>query len=312
MSFTMADAYAFGGYTDLEAGVIKMFDEINPIAKEAIWDGVDGASYKYRKQTSLPTTGWRLVNGTVTPSNGTVNEEVEKLLILTGEVRLDRAEVKLQGRGDKALSLKAEQYDMLVQSASNTLSQAFFEGDDIVDTASLVGLRNRLTGNQVIRAATNGTALTLALLDQLIAAVPFPANGKKVLYMNRTDSMTVTTLLRAAGVSSVHIIGKPGDTGMQVDSYGGCPIRIVETTGDGTSILSKDEQCGSSAVTSSIYCVAWGTNLVKMLYGGGDKILSVDDMGDMQERRSIMGFLEFYPGLAIKHPRAAARLRGIT
>jgi hypothetical protein len=311
MSFTMADAYAFGGYTDLEAGVMKKLDEINPIVKEAIWTPVDGAAYKYRNRLSLPTTGFRHVNGTVTPSNGTINEEIEKLLILTGEVRLDRAEVKLQGRGDKAISLKADQYDMLVQSASNTLSQSFFEGDDIADTASLVGLRQRLTGSQVIAVGSNGGALTLALLDQLIGLVPFPANGKKILYMNRTDAQTVTTLLRASGVSVIYNVSKPGDTGVQADSYGGCPIRIIENNDDATSILGKDEQCGSSAVTSSIYCVAWGTRLVKMLYGGGDKILSVEDMGEMQERRSIMGFLEFYPGLAMLHNRAAARLRGV-
>lgn len=311
---SMADAYLHGGYSDLEAGVIKLLDEINPIAEHAIWRAVDGGAYTYRQEESLPNVIWRGANQPGSPSYGTINPRTERLMNLDGEVQIDLALIQLQGRGQKAVDLKTEQYDLMVQSASNAISQGFFEGDDVADINSIVGLRQRLTGNQVVNAAgtTGGTALTLAMLDQLISRVPFPANGKKVLYMNRNLSLQVTALLRAAGVSVVYNVSEPGKIGMQVDNYGGCPIKLVETTGTGATILDFDETVGTNATTASIYCVAWGMNAVQMLYGGGSKLLTVNDMGIMQTKRAVMGYLSMYPGVAIKHGRAGARLRGLT
>lgn len=308
---TMADAVLHGGYTDLEAGVIKLFDEINPIAEHAVWVGIDGNAYTYRRQESLPSVTWRGVNQTITPTYGTINPLTEKVMILDGEVRIDRALIKTQGRGEKAVDLKTSQYDMMVQAASNAISQAFFEGDDEVDVNTLVGLRQRLTGNQVLNAATNATALTLGLMDQLIDLVPFPADGNKVIYENRTLRRKHNTLILAAG-GSINISLTRNSVGNMVDAYNDCPIKIVETTGDGSTILDFDETNGTSATAASIYVVAWGQNKVHMIYGGGDKMLEVQDMGEMQERRSIMGFLEMFPGMCIKHGRAAARLRGVT
>lgn len=306
MALTLSEAVQFGGYTGLERGVIKMFAMSSPILEIMPFDSIEGDSITYRQELALPTVSWRPVNSTYSNDNGTVQPYTEKLFILGGEVKIDNFIVATQGKGDRSLEIKANQYRMKAQAAANAFDQAFFEGDDLVDQNSLVGLRRRLTGSQVLLQATNGGPLTLPKLDELIDLVPF---DNKHLFMNRTMRRKITALVQATS-GSTQIVYQQDSFGRQQMKYADIPIHIVERSGDASSILGFDETAGTSAVCSSLYCVSFGSDRVGGLYNG-TKVATVHDFGEMQAEPTHLGRIEAFYGMYNKHPRAAARLRGV-
>lgn len=311
MAMLLSDAVQFDGYTGLEQAVVKMFMQESPILEELPFVGIEGDSYTYRTEKTLPAVEWRAVNGVYSDSTGTINPTTERLFILGGEVKIDRFIIATQGKGARGIDIKAYQYKMKSQAVANAFDLAFFEGDDLVNPNQMVGLRRRLTGNQVLLAGTNGAALTLAMLDQLIDLVPF---GNKRLYMNRTSRRKITSLANGSAGSNTltyRITTDIDGFGRQISVYNGVPIRIVEQKGDASTILDFDETAGSSNVTASIYCVSFGEETVHGIYNGNSKVATVEDFGEMQAAPVHLGRIEAYYGMAVKHGRAAARLRGV-
>lgn len=309
MALTLLEAInQKGAATKMEAGIIKMFAQKSPVMEVIPMTKIDGSAYPYSRETALPGIAWRGINESWTESTGIINPEVERLHIVGGEVEIDQFLLRTQiSRGT---DLKARQYAMKVQALMLEYDRAFFEGDDLVDIKQMVGLRRRIVGAQSILAGAGGANLTLAMLDQLLDTVPFDS---KVLYMNRTLRRKITTLVRAENGSTM-ISWRPDSFGRQQMAYGDVPIRIMERMGDANTILDFDEDPGDTvADTASIYCVAFGDDLVHGIYNNGEqgKLVNVKDFGELQDAPRVMGRIEGYYGVVIEHPRAAARLRGV-
>ncbi len=312
MALSLGDVASQDGYNGLEKGCIKMFTQTSPILELLPWTKIEGDSITWRREAALPANAWRGVGGTYTESTGRIDPFTERLFINGGEVTADNFIIATQGKGENAIDIKASHYALKAQSVANAFDQAFFEGDDMADPNSMVGLRRRLTGSQVLTfGATVGTALTLAQLDQLLDTVPF---ADKCLFMNRTARRKVSSLIQSQ-TGAFRIETTQDAFGRQVMMYADTPIYVVERTGDGSTILDYDEDPGNgTAVTASIYCVSFGMNAVHGIYNStlGGKMIEVTDFGEIQAAPRHLGRIEFYPGMAIKHPRAAARLRGVT
>jgi hypothetical protein len=197
-----------------------------------------------------------------------------------------------------------------IQAASNLFDQAVVEGDQSVDPNSIVGLRRRITGNQVFLQATNGGPLTLASLNQMMDSVIGP-DSSKLLVMNKGAQRKLTDLATVAGGTGLLSYDK-AELGRRWDSYRGVKIGVMETRGDASSVLGYDETEGSSNVTTSIYCVYLDTSDGMGGFYTGRKTLTVKDFEEQQAGPYHMGRLEFIVGIFVKQPRAAARLRGIT
>lgn len=310
---TLDQAASQDGFNGLEKGALKMFTQVSPILELMPFNKIEGDSLTWRREAALPSTAWRPVGGTYTESTGRIDAFTERLMILGGEVKMDNFVVATQGAGDNAIEIKASQYSLKAQAIANAFDQAFFEGDDLVDQNTMVGLRRRLTLGQVISAGTTGTtgaALSLSLLDQLRDTVPF-ANA--AFFMNRPLRRKVTSLIQAQ-TGSYRIEFTQDSFGRQVMMYADTPIYIVERTGDGSTMLDFDEDPGNgTSSTASIYCVSFGSDAVHGIYNNtsGGKMIEVTDFGEIQAAPQHLGRIEFYAGMAIKHPRAAARLRGV-
>ena len=308
MTLTMADAAAYGGFDDFEAGLYKRFTEISPVLEFLPWRQIQGNSFTYTVEDSLPTASNRPVNGTTVSTNGTANKVTEELKIKYSQGQLDRYFVKTQGTQMGAVDMKLALWDGLAQAISNGIDQDFWEGDEVVDVDAVSGMRQRITGNQAISVTTNGGPLTIDLLDQALDLVPF---ANRHIFMNRFSRRKLNALLRATGVS-VMMPMAPNEVGRQLDMYGDSQVHVIERTGDASSILGFDEQCGNSATTASLYVVAFGDDLVHGIYAGDSPGgLDVTDFGELQTQPQMLGRLEVYWGIVKKHDRAAARLRGI-
>lgn len=306
MAITLLES-AKGTKDYLRAGVIKTITEASPILQFLKLKTIKGNAYRYMIEGALPGVAFRAVNSTWTRTAGVINPQAETLSIMGGEVSVDNFQVNTQGN---IYDLKAKQYELFARAMALNFSTTFFNGDTNLDNNAFDGMRRRITGAQLQLVTTNGGPLTLDLLDVLIDSVIGDNDGKH-LFMNKTLRRKVTALARAQ-TGTVLISENHDNFNKQYISYAGVPIHVMERNDDASTILDYNETAGSSNVTASIYCIRFGNeDYVFGIQGeGGD--MQVKDFGEMQAEPAHLGRAEWYVGLVVAHPRAAARLYGIT
>lgn len=314
MALTLAQA-AILSENDLQRGVIERFVIESPVLDRLPMLEIEGNAYAYNEELTLPGVEFRAVNAGYTESTGTVQQKTESLVILGGDADVDRFIVQTRGNLNDQ---RATQVRLKVKAATYKFQDAFINGDVAVDANSFDGLKKRLTGSQVILAATNGMSvlgaddaarqLFLDKLDQAIAAVEGP-DSEKVIYTNGTIGASISGALRRLLIGTT----QRDDLGRLFTDYRGIPIYNIGTKADGTTlILPQTETAGASAVTSSLYVVRFGQDegdgAVTGLTNGG---VDVRDLGELETKPVYRTRIEFYCGLGVFGPRAAARLSGL-
>lgn len=315
MALTLAD-HAMQSSDKYEQGVVKRFTQTSDWLKLVPFKKINGDVYKYRQEEVAPGVSWRDVNEPFPESTGVIAPRTETLQIVGGDVFIDDYILDTQASGDDAINEKAQQYDMKARSMAREIERAAFEGDPLVDPSEMMGLRARLVGSQVISAGTNGAQLTTAMLDSLIDAVSGDL-GPIHLWMSKAMRRKITNLVNAAGGSVVlnYSDNERGKVNAMIPEYQGIPIHAVEDSWDFSTILAFDETTGSSAITASIYATALSDTMgVHMIFNGPNgKTASVKDVGEtlLSAAPGMVGRIQGYYGEVVKHPKAAARLRGI-
>lgn len=318
MAGTLADLAVMSSDA-YERGVIERFKLTSDFIKLCPQKPIKGTTYKYRVEEVAPGVSWRDVNQGYPESTGVIAPRIESTMIVGGDVFLDNALLKNQRTGGDALDLKAEQYDLKARALARELERAYFEGDDLVNPSEMPGLRRRLTGAQVIVASATGATLTLAMLDSLVDALDLSI-GSPHLFMSKTNRRKTTNLALAQGNSVNITYSSVNDSGAVIERYGGIPIHVVEDGWDASTLLAFDEDPGDNvADSSSIYAVIFDEQMgvCGLISGGeGDPLVSVREVGETTASGSgnppgILGRIECYPGMMVKSPRCAARLRGV-
>ena len=303
MSLTLLEAAKLQ-QDPLKRGVIEVFPRTSPVLERMPFMDIAGNAYTYNREESLPGVAFRSVGGSYTESTGVVNPVTESLKILGGTSDVDRALVKTQGNVNDLRSL----HDGLkAKAAALYFTKMFFEGDSESDAKQFDGLKVRLTGNQLIAmgSTSGGDALTLAKLDELIDAVQ---GGPDVLFMNKTLRRKVNTLIRAAGQATEVV---SDSFGRQIPAYAGVPIGVVEDDEAGDAILGFDEDNpgGGTAASSSVYAVRFGAG--EHVSGLQSGVMDVLDLGLYSGGVAYRTLIEWIVGMAVFHPKSAARLQGI-
>ncbi|CAN7466710.1 hypothetical protein LJR013_003201 [Pseudarthrobacter oxydans] len=312
MAVTLAQAAVLSD-NDLQRGVIETFVQSSPILDRLPLMDIEGNAYAYNKEATLPGVAFRSVNEAYTESTGTVVQATESLSILGGDADVDRFIVQTRGNLNDQ---RATQTAMKVKAASYKFQDHFFNGDVAVDPKGFDGLKKRLTGAQVLDAATNGMGIVTAghdfldALDALLASVPGINGQNGAIYANSALLGKITSTLRRLGGADFI---REDLTNKRVLVYNGIPVLDPGATAAGVQILGQNETQGTAAGTaSSIYAVKFGNDegdqAVTGLTNGG---VQVDDLGQLQEKPAYRTRIEFYCGLATFGGRAAARLRGV-
>ncbi|CAL9607163.1 hypothetical protein SUDANB95_05512 [Actinosynnema sp. ALI-1.44] len=315
MALTLAQA-ALLSENDLQRGVIETFVQESPVLDRLPLLEIQGNAYAYNEELALPGVAFRSVNEAYTESTGTVNQKTESLVILGGDADVDRFIVRTRGNLNDQ---RAVQTAMKTKAAAYKFQDTFFNGDVAVDTKSFDGLKKRLTGAQVIDAATNGAPVLgnggsdaqafFDALDALVAAVPGINGQNGAIYANAS----VIAKIRSAGrrLGGVDLV-REDLTNKRVMQWNGIPVLDPGVTAAGANILPQTETQGTSNVASSIYAVKFGQDegdrAVTGLTNGG---VDVYDLGEIAEKPVYRTRIEFYCGLAIFGGKAAARLRGV-
>jgi len=301
MSITLLEASKLV-QNPLQRGVISVFPRVSPVLERLPFVNVAGNAYSYSIEETLPGVAFRGINESYTESTGIVNPVTERLYVLGGLSAVDRALVKTQGNVN---NLRATYDGLKAKATALEFTKKFFKGANDTDVNEFDGLEERLTGNQVIDmgSSAGGDTLTLAKLDEMLDAVQ---GTPDVIFCNKTMRRKINILMRAAGQATETVAD---GFGRQIPSYAGVPIAVVEEDKDGNEILGFTEECpgGGDDVGTSIYAVKFGASeYVSGLQAG---VMDVVDLG--LNRTKYETLIEWVCGMAVFHPKAAARLQGI-
>ena len=317
MAITLTEAAKLST-TDLQKGVLETFVQTSPVLDRIPMLEIEGNAYAYNSEATLPGVEFRAVNGSYSESTGTVNQKSETLAILGGDADVDRF---IQQTRSNLNDQRATQTAMKVKAISYKFQDTFINGDSSTDANSFDGLKKRLTGNQVIDAATNGLPVVgssnadihtfLDKLDELLAAVPGINGTNGAIYANAKIIRKIASALRHVGLDTVLM---EDITGKRAIQWNGIPILDLGTTAASSpvDILPLTETQGTSNVSSSIYAVKFGADegdqAVTGLTNGG---VQVEDLGQLQSKPAYRTRIEFYCGMAVFGGKAAARLKGV-
>jgi hypothetical protein len=282
----------------LTSGVVEIFAAENPVIASLPFINVAGSAYRYNIEETLPGVAFRGFNEGYVESTGVINPMVEALTILGGDSDYDVAQIAMQ-TGDN--DTRAVYDGMKAKAAALTHLRTFFDGDTITNPKEFDGLNRRLTGAQVLSAGTNGGLITFDLLDQLIDSV---RGTPTVLLMNKTLRRTIRAMARSVGALTI----TTDQLGRELEGYAGVPFGVIEEDETGEEILGFDETQGTANNTSSIYACRFGADT---LHGIQTAPISVRDLGEVDDKPALRTRIEWYSGIVLKHPRAAARLKGV-
>lgn len=309
MALTLLEASKYS--TDvLQRGVIETFARSSAVLELLPFMEIAGNSYKYNQEQTLPGIAFRQVNEGYEESSGIINQLSEGLYILGGDVDVDKFIVQTRSNVN---DIRAIQTSMKSKALALAWTKQFFKGDVAVQTHGFDGLQKRVNGVQVLSAGdfkkkdgSDNSASKLITMEALNALIDSVEGEPDVLFMSKAMRREILKLLQA----DTHYIEVGKDAfGRMVHTYAGIPIRIIETDEAGNEILGFDEADGADNNTASIYAVKFGPEqYVAGLRNGG---VSVRDLGEIDEKPVFRTRIEFYCGMAVFHPRAVARLKGI-
>ena len=303
MAMTLIEAakLALNGGAALRSSIIELYAQNSEVLRVLPFDDIQGNALQYNREEALPGVGFRGVNEAYSEDVGVINPLVEPLVIAGGDLDVDTFILQTMGMGQRTT-----REAMKVKALAHRWTKAFLKGDQTSDPREFDGLQVRLTGTQKIAAGVtaNGTPLALTKLDELIDAVDNPTH----LAMNRTMRRRLSAAARLTTVGGF-VQYQPDEFGRQVMMYNGLPILIVDQDNTGVDILQFNEAATSGTATAtSIYCVSAQEGMLQGIQNSG---IRVTDLGELQTKPVMRTRVEWYPGLALFHPRAAARLWSI-
>ncbi|MCS5683890.1 MAG: phage major capsid protein [Acidimicrobiales bacterium] len=305
-SLSLLEAAKYGS-TTLGRGVVSTLIQESPILEMLPFTGISGNAIKVTVEDTLPSPAFRDVNETYTRSHGTDTERYFGCAILGGEVFIDNYIVRVQA---DQVSAKARQYSKFAKAMSRVFDKYFFDGTGTAkDFKGVNALIDDGLG-QTISGGTNGSALTLDMLDQAFDALR-SQSAPDALLMNRQMRRKINGLARST-YSGISLIDVGTDVfGRQVNMYNGVPVRIVGDDKDGNAILPQDQVQGSSSNNTSIYAIAFGTdeNVYGILGLGGS--FDVKDFGETEAAPGHLGRVEVYPGVVVSNSFSVCKLFGV-
>ena len=265
----------------LQKGVILTMATNSPVLEKIPFMEVVGNGYSYNLVSTLPTVGFRQVNGAYTESGSSISRETEHLVILGGDVDVDLFIAKTRGNINDVRALQTE---LKAKAVAKAFEKNFFKGDSSTDSNGFDGLTKRLEKGKGTKIQKE---LTLDSLNELLDAVE---GGADVLYMDKATRRELMKLLQ----ESNHYIEQGQDAfGRMVSKYGDVEIRAIE---DGLT----DEK--------HVYAVKFGAEqYVSGLTNSGVQVM---DLGQLETKPCYRTRIEFYCGIAIFHPKSFAVLTG--
>lgn len=300
---TLFEAAKLNSGDVVRATVIEHFARSSEMLRATQFIDVAGGAYVYNMEGSLPGVAFRGVGQAYTASAGIVNPETERLRIAGGDLDVDLATLKIHGESTRSFHELEK-----VKALSLSIGATMINGNSVSNPLEFDGLRQRITGAQLIEAgSTNGgDPLSLSKLYELIDAVDNPTH----LVMSKKMRALLSSAAHDSSVGG-YITYAADEFGRRVTMFDDLPILVVDYDNTGAQIIDFNEvgSGGATATACSIYCVNMGPNGVVGLQNG---TMEVRDLGELQAQPTMRTRVEWLVGMAVLGGRSAARLRGIS
>jgi len=306
MALTLVESakIALGKNLVAEAAMMELYAQNSDILLNLPFDTISGNAYSFNREKILPRAEYRAVNEAYTEGTGQLENVTERLCIAGGDLDVDKFIIDTSGMDQRAV-----QETLKVKAISLKLTKDIIKGSILTDPKSFDGLQVRLNETNVTLlaagATANGTPLSLVKLDELVDLVEDPS----AFLMNKQMRRRLTAAARTTTVGG-YITYAQDEFGRKVTQYNDLPILIVDKDETNTNIMAFDEACTSGTATgTSIYCCSFINDGVVGLQNGD---MSVRDLGEVDEKPVFRTRIEWYISLAVKRPRAAARMYSIS
>lgn len=287
----------------LRQAVIEIYAQTTPILQVLPFENITGNAISYNREETLPGVGFRGVNEGFDESTGVLNPMTETLVIAGGDLDVDKFIVDTGNSGTRSA-----QEAMKIKALGHKWSEIFIKGDSEVNSREFDGLQKRLGGSQVLsnNTAANGGPLSLEKLDEAIDLVDAP----NYILTNKALVRRLTAAARSVSLSGT-IVYEKNQFGQRVAVYNDLPLVIMDPNGSVFPTLGFDEAAsgGGTSNCTSMYIVTLAPMMLVGIQNGG---VDVRDIGELEEKPVLRTRVEWYNGLSMYHPRAAARLRDIT
>jgi hypothetical protein len=285
---------------DLLRGVIEEVIDKEDLFAVLPFVKTDGKAYVYNRENGVVEAEFLDPNDIVPEGAAKFTEVVTKVRILAHDVDVDKF---LSGTMSDTTEQVAVQLAAKAKGLARKYRKTLVIGDNTANPKEFDGLQVLVAANaaQNISAGTNGGALTLGLLDELLDSVP---NGADVLLMRPGTIRAFRALVRqAGGNTAVDLMIE--DFGRPMLTHNGVPILENE-------FIPVAAQ-GTATDTCSVYAIRLNeTDGLHGLYAGPNAGMVVEPIGTVQNKDAFRWRVKWYAGLALKSTRSASRLVGIT
>ncbi len=304
MALTLLEAAKLVSGDVQRAGIIELFAKNSDILAALPFEDIPGGSLSYNQEQALPGVAFRGVNEAYSESVGVINPVTEVLTISGGDMDVDRSLIKTRGPG-----IRAVHESVKVKALAQQWHLKFIKGDSSSAPKEYDGLQSRLTGNQVVSAGgtSGGDPLSLAKLDEMIDAVDDPTH----LIMTKAMRRKFAVAQRDRTIGGYVTFGQD-QFGQQVTRYNDLPILIADANDIASSNAAlgfNEAGTGGGTTATSIYCVSMREGMLTGIQNGGIEVM---DLGQQDSKPVMRTRIEWLSGIALMHPRAAARLRDIS
>jgi hypothetical protein len=290
MALTLVDAQVLSKDV-LQAGVIETIVRESSVLSVLPFQTIEGNSYQYNVEKALPSVAFRSVNEAYTASEAQFETRSEGLVILGGDVELDRFIIQTLSNVNDQMAVQIAEK---AKAIANTFSKTFFKGNKLNNNKEFDGLDVRIAGTGQEIDATMPVDIDTkekedrAMLDQLNELLDTVRGGADALFLNKRSRRRVLAILQ----NSNHYVENGVDAfGRPVSMYAGVPLLVVEN-----EILADTD----------LYAVKFGayTHVTGLTNGG----VQVRRLGETSAKAVEVTRIEFFCGLAQFNPYSSARL----
>lgn len=269
-------------------GVIQTIVKESPILSYLPFMELIGTSLTYNREDTLPNVNWYAPGDTWTEATPTFTQASARLTILGGDADVDNF---LQNTYRDTNDIRAEVIASRAKATAYEFSNAFFNGDSMVNTKQFDGLDVLIPPSRTINA---GAPPDEAMLDELIDMI---IGKPDILVMSKRTRRQIKALRRADGISMETSLN---EFGQQVVSYDGIPIITDDF------ILNNK---GAGSDESTVYALRFGLEGIQGLQNGGIQIVN---LGDLETKDASRDRIKWYCGSALINELGVAKLDGLT
>lgn len=275
-------------------GVIETIVKESSVLSYLPFMQVTGTSVTYNREASMPAAAFYTPGDTWTEATPTFTQESAQLTILGGDADVDNF---LQATYADTNDIEAEVIANRAKAVAHAFGDSFFNGDVGVNAKSFDGLHTLIPAGQTVSAGTNGAALTLAMMDELVDKVR-PGRAELLLMSKRTRRKLKDLRRSSGNVLETSI----NQFGQQVEMYDGIPLVVDD-------FIKDDRGAGTGTNLSTIYAVKFGqgSGLMGLEHNG----ITIERVGELETKDATRTRIKWYCGLGLFNALGAAKLEGI-